>query len=125
MVSFQELVLGEDSPIYLQLVQYIKRGIVSGTIEDQDPVPSRRMVSALLGVNPNTIQKAYRMLEEEGLLRSQTGAKSVITISEDTIYNLRKELVESDVKSVLAAMKGMGIGKEEALALFQELWEVE
>lgn len=125
MVSFQELILGEDSPIYLQLVQYIKRGIVSGTIEDQDPVPSRRMVSALLGVNPNTIQKAYHILEEEGLLQSQTGAKSAITISVKTVNRLRKELIESDVKSVVVAMQGMGIGKQEALALFQELWEVE
>ncbi len=125
MVSFQELVLGEDSPIYLQLIQYIKRGIVSGTIEDQDPMPSRRMVSALLGVNPNTIQKAYHILEEEGLLQSQTGAKSVITISPKTVNRLRKELIESDVKSVVVAMQSMGIGKEEALALFQELWEVE
>ncbi len=123
MVSFEEFILGDDIPIYLQLILYVKRGIVSGAIQNEEPMPSRRVMSSLLGVNPNTIQKAYHILEEEGLLQSQTGAKSVITITESVVKRLRKELVESDVKSVIVAMQSMGIEKEDAKVLFDNLWE--
>lgn len=64
MISFETLRLEEDRPIYLQIIRHIQRGIVSGAIQDGDELPSRRVLSARLGVNPNTIQKAYRMLEE-------------------------------------------------------------
>ncbi len=123
MISFEEFIMGGDLPIYLQIIQYIKRGIVSGAIQDGEPVPSRRVLSSLLGVNPNTIQKAYHMLEEEGLLQSQSGAKSLVTITVETVKELRKELVESDVKSMISAMKSMGIEKQDAARLFDDLWE--
>lgn len=123
MVSFEEFILGDDSPIYLQLILYVKRGIVSGSIQNEEPMPSRRVMSSLLGVNPNTIQKAYHILEEEGLLQSQTGAKSVITTTESVVKQLRKELIESDVKSVIIAMQSMGIEKKDAKVLFDNLWE--
>lgn len=123
MVSFENLTLSDDIPIYLQLIQYVKRGIVSGSIHNQDPMPSRRVLSSLLGVNPNTIQKAYRMLEEEGLILSQSGAKSVITVKEEIVMQLRDELIETDVKSIIIAMQSMGIEREAASILFNNLWE--
>lgn len=123
MVDFQKIILSDDIPIYLQLIQYVKRGIVAGVIEDEETMPSRRVVSSLLGVNPNTIQKAYRVLEEECLLHSQPGAKSLISITDEKVRNLRKELLESDVKSTIIGMKSMGIEKEEAMILLDNLWE--
>ena len=53
----------DTSPIYLQILLYIKRGIIAGSIVDGAELPSRRVLSALLGVNPNTVQKAYKLLE--------------------------------------------------------------
>ena len=61
MVSFGGFRPEGSEPIYLQIVGYIKRGIVAGEIPSGDELPSRRMLSALLGVNPNTVQKACRM----------------------------------------------------------------
>ena len=66
MISFEDFVLGDGYPIYLQIIRHIKQGIAAGAIGHQEEVPSRRVLSALLGVNPNTIQKAYHMLEDEG-----------------------------------------------------------
>ncbi len=123
MITFENLVLNDDIPIYLQLSQYVKRGIVAEIIEDGDAMPSRRVVSSLLGVNPNTIQKAYRLLEEEGVLLSQPGAKSLISITAEKVRDLRKELLESDVKSTIFGMKSMGIEKEEATILLNDLWD--
>ena len=72
MLSFSHLSLADGVPIYQQILRYVKLGIAGGTIAHGEELPSRRVVSALLGVNPNTVQKAYRLLEEEGLILSHT-----------------------------------------------------
>jgi len=123
MVSFAHFTVEDGSPIYLQIIQYIKRGIIAGTIRDQDELPSRRVLSSLLGVNPNTVQKAYRMLEEEGLIESRSGARSYVTVSESQTSSIRSQLLESDAKTLVTAMKQMGISREEALRLVEKLWD--
>lgn len=112
-------------PIYLQIIAYIKRGIVAGTIADGAQMPSRRMLSALLGVNPNTIQKSYALLEEEGLIHSRTGAKSCVAADENTIRRLRRELLGQNLKTVIDAMKQMGMTLADAQAALADHWEVE
>lgn len=82
MISFDEFIIDDNSPIYLQIIRYIKQGIAAGVIGNQEEMPSRRVLSALLGVNPNTIQKAYRILEEEGIICSRSGAKSYVDLDE-------------------------------------------
>jgi len=77
MISFEDFLMEDDSPIYLQIIRYIKRGIAAGNIRHQEELPSRRVLSAFLGVNPNTIQKAYRVLEEEGLIESEGADKGM------------------------------------------------
>jgi len=123
MVSFNEFIMEDGIPIYLQILTFIKRGIIAGKIQNDDELPSRRVLSALLGVNPNTVQKAYRMLEEEGLMKSHAGAKSCMVLNDAVLSKIREELLESDAKSVIAAMKQMGITKSEALSLIETYWE--
>ena len=122
MISFEELVLDGSAPIYLQIILYIKRGIAARTIVDGDEMPSRRILSSLLGVNPNTIQKAYRILEEEGLICSHAGAKSYASVSAEQIDRIRRELLESETKSLVEAMKQMGVSQKEAVAMIEALW---
>ena len=122
MISFEQFLMTDNSPIYLQILLYIKRGAVAGTIQDGDELPSRRMLSALLGVNPNTVQKAYRMLEEEGLIRSHTGAKSCMVLSEQTITRIREELLEEDARQAVEKLRQMGVTMEEAFALIRKYW---
>lgn len=125
MISFQDFKAEGDAPLYMQIIEYVKRGIVAGNIVDGDELPSRRMLSALLGINPNTVQKAYRFLEEEGLMASHSGAKSYMLLSEKTVKEVRGQLVENSARSVVEAMRQMGISKEEALELIAKLWEEE
>lgn len=125
MISFEGLSFGPGVPIYLQIILYIKRGIVAGTIRDGVEMPSRRVLSALLGVNPNTIQKAYRLLEEEELICSHSGAKSYVTLTEPQLSAIRRQLLETDVKSLIHAMKQMGADRADALTLMDQLWEEE
>ena len=123
MITFEAFITEEGIPIYLQIIRHIKRGIVSGTVEHGDEVPSRRVLSALLGVNPNTIQKAYALLEEEGLMESRSGAKSIMCLSEEKVAVVRQQLLESDALSVVAALKQMGLSKKEAVVLIESFWE--
>ncbi|WP_409968934.1 GntR family transcriptional regulator [Bengtsoniella intestinalis] len=123
MVNFSGLTLTEGPPIYLQITTYVKRGMVGGTICHGDELPSRRVLSVQLGVNPNTIQKAYRLLEENGLLTSHAGSKSYIQTTPQTIATLRQELLEAELSAMVSAVKAMGTTKEEALTLLSNLWE--
>lgn len=123
MISFENFDIADGIPIYLQIILYLKRGMVSGMIRSGDALPSRRNLSALLGVNPNTIQKAYHLLEEEGLIQSQTGAKSLVCLDDRKLSQIRKELLEGDIRSVVDALKQAGLSKAEALALMDRYWE--
>ena len=123
MISFEHFKMEDGSPIYTQIILFIKRGIIAGAIRDQDEIPSRRVLSSLLGVNPNTVQKAYRMLEEEQLIESRSGAKSYVTVNEEQTVLIRTQLLESDVTSLITAMKQMGVSKEEATCLISRLWD--
>ena len=53
MVSFEAFRAVDGTPVYLQIINFIKRGAIAGTIRDGDELPSRRVLSALLGINPN------------------------------------------------------------------------
>lgn len=123
MLNFDRLVLDESGPIYLQILRYVKQGIAAGTIANGEELPSRRVVSALLGVNPNTVQKAYRMLEEEGLIQSHTGAKSCVVADDAARSRVRTQLLGQDARAMISAMKQMGVTREEALALLDTLWK--
>ena len=122
MISFDGFIMEDGAPIYQQILLYLKRGIIAGTIVNGDELPSRRVLSALLGVNPNTVQKAYRLLEEEGLIRSQSGAKSSVVLDEKSIARLRRELLEGDAKAIVSTLRQMGLNRQEAINLIETYW---
>lgn len=123
MISFEQFKIEDGSPIYLQIINYLQRGIVAGVIKDQDEMPSRRVLSALIGVNPNTIQKAYRFLEEDGIIESHSGAKSFVKTDEEKVRRIRARLIAEDVEAMVRNMKQMGISQEEALTLVSDAWK--
>ncbi len=125
MISFEQFQSVPGTPIYLQILRFIQRGAAAGRILDGDELPSRRVLSATLGVNPNTVQKAYRLLEERGLICSRTGAKSYMVLNKETVAAIRQELLESDVRALVTAMRQTGAEKTDALALIAQIWEEE
>ncbi len=125
MIDFEGFVQTEGQPIYLQIMRYIKQGLASGIIADGEELPSRRALSAYLTVNPNTVQKAYRLLEEEGLVQSHAGAKSFVCATEQQRAALRRELTENELRGMVRNMKGMGLTAKEAAALVEKLYAEE
>ena len=125
MVVFDQFQSNGNIPIYLQIILFIKKGIIAKSIVNNEELPSRRYLSTLLGINPNTVQKAFRILEEEGLISSSAGAKSVITVDEEKITSLKKELLREDLQNLVQSMKAMGVDKEEVFLLIEEYWREE
>lgn len=125
MIDFEGFVQTEGQPIYLQIMRYIKQGLASGIIADGEELPSRRALSAYLTVNPNTVQKVYRLLEEEELVQSHAGAKSFVCATERQRAALRRELTENELRGMVRNMKGMGLTAKEAAALVEKLYAEE
>lgn len=125
MISFQAFRQTDGTPIYLQIIHYIQQGLAAGTIRDGDELPSRRVLSALLAVNPNTVQKAFRLLEDEGLVTSRAGAKSYMQATPEQIAVLRRELLETELQTMVDAARRMGLTREEAHRLLDTLYDKE
>ena len=125
MVSFEAFRTVDGTPVYLQIINFIKRGAIAGTIRDGDELPSRRVLSVLLGINPNTVQKAFHMLEEEHLMESRTGAKSCMTLPPDTLDALRREVLSDELRAMARTLRQLGLSREEALRLIEQAWKEE
>ena len=110
------------TPVYEQIADGFCREILCGLLTEGDQMPSVRELSVQLSTNPNTIQKAYRMLEEEGLITSHAGAKSYASVTEAQMARIRRDLLENEARSLVDAMKQMGVTKEEAMNLIGLLW---
>lgn len=125
MVRFDDLRLRDGTPIYLQIMEHLKAGIAAGTVQDGDELPSRRTLSALLGVNPNTIQKAFRLLEEEGLISSRTGSKSCVCLSDQQTRAMQQQLPNTQTLEYIQKMRAMGLTRPQTIALIEALWKEE
>ena len=123
MLSFDAFLPEEGLPIYLQIVRHVKRGIAAGTVQAGDELPSRRVLSARLGVNPNTVQKAYRQLEEEGLITSRSGAKSEVALTPSTVEQVRSQMLEQEAGLLLRSLRQAGLDKGAVFTLLERLWE--
>ena len=78
MVDFSNLRFDDRAPVYQQIAEYLKRQILLGTVQDGDPMPSRRELAAQTGINPNTAQKAYRLMTEEGYVVTDGNSGSFV-----------------------------------------------
>ena len=125
MVDFKDFRPDDLSPIYKQILLYIKKGAVSGTIKDGDELPSRRTLSVLLGINPNTVQKAFALLEEEGLIESRSGAKSLMCLKSARLDQLKAELTDETARDLTQSLKQLGLSKKDALKLIDSYWDKE
>ena len=122
MVSFEGFRPEGSAPIYQQIVTYVKRGIVAGEIPDGDELPSRRMLSALLGVNPNTVQKAYQLLERDGIIYSVPGKGSFIAEAANALSQQREQAVEK-LRDAAGRALDCGLSLEEAQNCVKEVYE--
>ena len=114
-----------DLPIYSQLVEQIKLGIVSAKLLPGERLMSVRDMATEAGVNPNIMQRALQELERDGMVYSQRTAGRFVTENIQVIERAKKKFAEEQIRSFLEAMKKLGYQWEEILALLKEKEEEE
>ncbi len=108
-----------DAPIYTQLIDQIKVGIVSGAFPPGERLPSVRDLATEAGVNPNTMQRAMTELERDGLVYSQRTAGRFVTEDKEMIEAVKLDLAQHHIRSFLAAMLRLGYEREEIVSLLR------
>lgn len=122
MVSFQGLRFHDHAPVYQQIAEHLKRQILLGLVEDGDPMPSRRELAAQTGINPNTAQKAYRLMTEEGYLRTEGNNGSTVHLTPELRASIEDELTRGLVARFVAEARENHLSYRRVIALISELW---
>ncbi|MBP2472323.1 GntR family transcriptional regulator [Crossiella equi] len=104
---------------YLQLVDQVKKALRLGVIGPGDRLPTAKDVVEATGINPNTVHKAYRELEREGLADPRPGLGTFIRRSLTTPGVAEDSPLRGDLQDWVERAVGMGMGREDVLALFQ------
>jgi len=68
-------------PLYVQIMDEIRRSLVVGSLAPEDPLPSVRQLATELRVNPNTVSQAYRELERQGVVEARRGSGTFVVQS--------------------------------------------
>lgn len=114
-----------EMPIYSQLVEQIKIGIVSGMFPPGERLPSVRDLATEAGVNPNTMQRAMTELERDGLVYSQRTAGRFVTEDQAVIRAAKRDLAQRHIHAFLAAMLRLGYKQEEIISLLEQEYQEE
>ena len=87
-------------PVYVQVIQHFKEQIAKGYFEPGQEIPSRRELANQLKINPNTAQRAYKEMEEQGLIFTEGNLPSRITKDEQMLKMVREELIVEAVDHI-------------------------
>lgn len=110
-----ELDFRSGTPIYLQLVEQIKERVVSGGLKSGDQLPTVRALAQELRVNFNTIARAYRILDESGIISTQQGRGTYILEMPppEVSEGIRQKALEALTQRYLADAERLGVSPEE------------
>jgi len=113
----------ERIPIYLQIMDLVKKRIGKGDLKGGDKLPSVREMAEELKVNPNTVQKAYQELEREGIIFTLRGMGSFITQDSEKILDLKRTMAREIIDKFLKDMRELNFSKDEILSLLDKYWK--
>lgn len=111
-------------PIYEQLITKIGEMVLMGQLSQNDQLPSVRSLARDLGVNPNTVQKAYQDLERDGVIYSLVGKGSFISGRTEVIAHLQERQLMKVTQAVLQA-KACGIGKDKIQQCVERVYDTD
>src|SRR5687767_15869015 len=98
--------VSDARPLYLQIMDEVRRALVVGTLRAEDPVPSVRELAAQLVVNPRTVLQAYRELEREGVLYVRRGQGTFVA---PDVHADRHRLARDVAKRTLLEARRNGV----------------
>lgn len=107
-------------PIYLQVMDAIKKQLIIGNIKPGDQLPSTRSLAFDYKINPNTAARIYKELELEGICFTKRGLGTFITDSEETILSLREPMIKKIVDNFVIEMKELGYSFPDMVKIIKE-----
>ena len=109
-------------PSYEQIVERFQMLIVKGILEADSQMPSVRTLASELSINPNTIQKAYTILEQQGYIYPVKGRGNFVS-GNQTLKEKKEEVFFQKLRDVIQEGKELGIEKERCIAKTSEFYE--
>ena len=108
-------------PVYQQIIDQVKRDIALGRLLKDEKLPTVRQLAAQLAINPNTIGKAYRQLEHEGIIVTRPGAGAFVASLNSNLSDLVKErIIREDMERVVVEAVHMQLNKKQLHRWFTE-----
>ena len=105
-------------PVYKQIVEKIKMKIAKGELKQGDFLPSVRKLAEDIGVNFNTVSRAYKELSEQGIIEVQRGEG--YTVEVENLEDFNNEIL-SEIKQALKKALNAGISPDEIIKIFKEV----
>lgn len=107
-------------PIYEQIVNEIEKFVSLGVLKENEQIPSIRELASNLGINPNTVKKAYTILENKKVIISKSTKGSFIT---ENITNVKKQTINThfeEIKAIMLKLNKLGISNKEIMERINE-----
>ncbi len=110
-----------DRPVYQQIIDQVKRDIALGRLAKDERLPTVRQLAGELTINPNTISKAYRQMEQEGIINTRPGAGTFVAgLNSDLSGSVKKKLICDDLERAVVDAFHMQIDEQTLLKWFEE-----
>ena len=116
-----ELDMRSRKPIYEQLVDKLKELIINEVLKPDEQLPSVRALAQQLTINPNTIQKAYRELENQGFIYSQKGKGSFVNPSNLQRMRTKSMEIKTEIERLVLEALYLGVSAEELIEVIKDL----
>ena len=105
--------------VYLEIAERYEKYITLGVLKIGDRLPSVRVAAGELGVNPNTVQRAYTLLEERGLIRTIPKKGVFVTFGNN---DEGRDEIRCEAVSAVMRLKEMGVSREELSKIIEEVY---
>jgi GntR family transcriptional regulator len=101
-----------DRPVYLQIIDQVKRDIALGRLVRDERLPTVRQLAEQLAINPNTIAKAFRQLEQEGIIVTKAGAGAFVANLDSSLSRaVKRKLICDELERIVVEAFHMQIDK--------------
>ncbi|MCD4830980.1 MAG: GntR family transcriptional regulator [Anaerohalosphaeraceae bacterium] len=113
-----------DRAVYQQIIDQVKRQIAIGSIAPDDKLPTVRALAVSLVINPNTIAKAYRQLEREGIISTRPGLGTFVAkLSSNLSTEVKEHILTEKIETVVIDAVHMGVNKKTLSRWFEKAVE--
>lgn len=121
MTIWIQIASGSKEPIYKQVVEQIAAAIARGQLSPGDKLPAVRNLAAELVVNPNTVAKAYTILEQQGLVATKTGAGTFVTSPHTRDYDSSQlNIINERLDNAISQLVNSGFSRQQILEMFAD-----